>query len=107
MIIQNGKYDEILIRSHTDLLRNLVQDMEAFLEGRGPTEEIINRAPVIDGWSLSTRECPCLEGTFHHHPLLGSIVPGGTTSHLWLLNKDEGWARTLSRFYKLGTPANR
>lgn len=92
MIIQNGKYDEILIRSHIQLLKNLVADMEAFLDGKGPTEEIIEQAPVIDLWSFSTRECPSLEGTFHHHPLLGRIVPNGTTSHLWLLNKDEGWA---------------
>lgn len=96
MIIQNGKYDEALIRHYLHLLKPLVADMEAFLEGNGPSQEFLDEAPVIDQWSISTRKISCLEGVLHHHPLLGSLVPNGTTSQLWLLNKDQGWARTLS-----------
>lgn len=107
MIIQNGNYDEALIRNYIQLLKALVTDMEAFIAGNGPSEEILNEAPAIDQWCLSTRKIPCLEGILHHHPLLGNLVPNGTTSQLWLLNEDEGWARTLSRFYRLGQPSSR
>ncbi|MFK4826272.1 DUF6634 family protein [Paenochrobactrum sp. BZR 588] len=107
MIIQNGKYDEASIRNNMMLLKALAQDMEAFLNGHGPTEKVLAQSPVIESWRHSERYGPCLVGTLHSHPLLGDIVPNGITSQLWLMNKDEGWARTLSRFYRLGQPLSR
>jgi hypothetical protein len=107
MIIQDGQYDEATIRNYIRLLKALVTDMEAFLDGNGPTEEVLDQAPLIEHWRQSERYSPCLTGTFHYHPLLGGLVPNGITSQLWLLNKDQGWARTLSRFYRLGKPFKR
>ncbi|MBB6262618.1 hypothetical protein FHS77_003200 [Paenochrobactrum gallinarii] len=104
MIVQNGKFNEASIRNNIRLLKALVEDMEAFLDRNGPTKEVLEQSPVIDHWSMSERNTPCLTGSFYHHPILGELIPNGITSQLWLLNKDEGWARTLSRFYKLGKP---
>lgn len=102
MLIQNGQYNEDSIRRNIRLLKSLVQDMEAFLEGNGPTPETLETAPVIDGWEAARRDVPCLYGTILNHPLLGPVVPEGLTSQLWLLNLDQGWVRTLSRYYRLG-----
>ena len=107
MIIHDGQYDKATIRNYIRLLKALVQDMEAFLDGKMPSDEVLDQAPLIEHWRQSERYSPCLTGTFHYHPLLGNIIPNGITSQLWLLNKDEGWARTFSRFYRLGKPFKR
>lgn len=107
MIIQNGQMNEAFIRQNITLMKALIHDMEALLAGNGPTQETLEQAPVIGNWEPAKRDIPCLYGTILNHPLLGEIVPSGLTSQLWLLNLDQGWARTLSRFYRLGTQSNR
>jgi hypothetical protein len=61
-------------------------------------------APLLVDWRfMLTWAGVSLAGFVAGHPLRGSRHIA--TSPLWVLDPDLGWARTLSRFYKLGVPA--
>lgn len=88
-------------------LAALVADVERIHRGVPPEAMAGEDAPILDRWILAGRMVPCLAGLSTGHPLLpGTSRPIGT-SDLWLLSKDYGWARTLSRWYRLGRPAER
>jgi len=52
---------------------------------------------------LIPRMRPALAGATTGHPLLGDC-PIIRTSELFAIDADRGWARTYSRFYRLGRP---
>ena len=87
----------------TGRLRRLADDLDRIAAGTAPTQTDLKTAPLLVDWQLATRLTGiCLTGFVAGHPLLGNrkIV----TSHLWALDPGYRWARTLSRFYKLGLP---
>ncbi|WP_425299311.1 DUF6634 family protein [Pseudaminobacter soli (ex Zhang et al. 2022)] len=62
-------------------------------------------APILGRWRLAHRLVPCLSGVSTGHPKLpGENRPIGT-SDVWLMSEERCWARTLSRWYRLGRPA--
>jgi len=61
----------------------------------------LGAAPILEGWALGGLVAPCLLGAVIGHPLLGSR-PHIHTSQLIAMDADLGWARTWSRFYRLG-----
>ncbi|MBN8975949.1 MAG: hypothetical protein J0I08_05670 [Rhizobiales bacterium] len=61
----------------------------------------LEAAPILEGWALGELVAPCLLGAVIGHPLLGSR-PHIHTSQLVVMDTDLGWARTWSRFYRLG-----
>lgn len=79
--------------------------MSWLLHGDYPDEQELDNSPAITNWTLSTRRAPCLAGFILEHPLLGSMVPNGLTSEVWLIDLDRKYARTFSRFYRLGEKA--
>jgi hypothetical protein len=88
----------------TGRLRRLADDLDRIAAGTAPTQTDLKNAPLLVDWQLTTRLTGiCLTGFAAGHPLLGNrkIV----TSHLWALSPDLRWARTLSRFYRLGLAA--
>lgn len=86
-------------------LEALVADMEAIRQGV-PVECLVEgEPPLLNRWLVGHRLIPCLVGASTGHPLLpGDDRVIGTTD-LWLMSKDKDWARTLSRWYRLGRPA--
>lgn len=67
----------------------------------GPPPEDLAAAPTLDLWRpLATLDLtPVLWGHVRSHPRL---APGpAVTSRLIALNRPDGWARTLSRWYRL------
>jgi hypothetical protein len=63
-------------------------------------------APLLDEWSIEefvSADCEIFWGRVTGHPHLpdGHIVH--TSAVIWL-DEARGWARTLYRFYRLGTP---
>ncbi len=84
------------------MLKALVTDLERIFNGEHPDERQLSNSPAITSWKLSARRATCLEGVLFEHPRLGQIVPNGITSELWLLDLDRNYARTFSRFYRLG-----
>jgi hypothetical protein len=84
-------------------LESLTADFRRLAAGGPPTAESLRSAPVLDQYRLATRPLLSLIGVCLEHPRLnGPII---TTSDLWVFAPDLGWARTLSRFYRLGRPA--
>lgn len=87
-------------------LASLVADMEALRLGAFPESLTKDEAPILDRWVVAQRPIPCLAGLASGHPLLfgsGRLIG---TSDLWLMSADQTWARTLSRWYRLGRPAD-
>jgi len=86
-------------------LSSLAADMEALRRGSFPESLADAEAPILEHWGMACRPIPCLVGhSFGHPRLIGSGRPI-MTSDLWLMSADQSWARTLSRWYRLGRPA--
>ncbi len=84
----------------------LVADMPAISNGVHPEELIGAQTPLLDQWALARRPAPCLVGASTGHPKLVGCNRQIVTSDLWLRSGDLTWARTLSRWYRLGRPAD-
>ena len=86
-------------------LSALLADMAALRSGASPEDLSDGEPPVLDRWVLGQRPIPCLVGLSSGHPrLLGTGRPIAT-SDLWLMSAGNSWARSLSRWYRLGRPA--
>ncbi|OQP88178.1 hypothetical protein BTR14_01600 [Rhizobium rhizosphaerae] len=84
-----------------DLLRKLQN-----LHGDLGSVEVVDKSKVeaarITDWAVAQRLVPCLIGRTQDHPQMG----GGVvmySSELFYLNEDTGFARTFSRWYRLGS----
>jgi hypothetical protein len=85
-------------------LENLTADLKKVADGKLPPIRVLDESPMLHNWRLSSIPVPRLEGECRNHPLLnGPII---RTSDIWIMAPDLGWARTLSRFYRLGKPAD-
>lgn len=96
--VQDQGFEQVLCR-----LKALVADLEAVQSGRSGTV-LPKAAPLLDQWDFAQRAAVCLVGRSHGHPLLPGEGRQIATSDLWLLSADRQWARTLSRWYRLGEP---
>ncbi|MFC4625624.1 DUF6634 family protein [Daeguia caeni] len=105
VIARDGVFDAEWMAEQINALRSLLHDLERLQRGEQPDKSELEDAPLIANWRFGYRKAVCLEGTMHGHPILGSIVPGGITSELWYIDLKLGFARTYSRFYRLGKPA--
>lgn len=85
-------------------LRRLLDDLVLLRQGVAPAAAELRNAPSLHGWSYGIRPVRCLEGLVRGHPLLGNEVPI-STSEVFAVDAVKGWARTHSRFYALGEPA--
>lgn len=75
------------------------------LQTTGPAAADLAAAPRLDPWQavlLDTSGIPALWGEVTGHPKLGDTVI--LTSRLLALDAANGWARTTSRWYRLGQP---
>ncbi|WP_425414191.1 DUF6634 family protein [Pleomorphomonas koreensis] len=88
------------------LLRRLTHDLELIRAQGYPDAWHLNEAPILNSWSPEIRPAVCLAGLSSGHPMLPGSARPIVTSEVWLIAPQEGWARTLSRFYRLGKPAS-
>jgi hypothetical protein len=86
-------------------LRALADDCERLSFDRHVPPAILEEAPLLEDW------VPVLAQTGLHlvgyavgHPVCGNRMV--MTTPLWWADPDCRWARTLSRFYRLGPPAD-
>lgn len=87
----------------TARLRRLAVDLDRIAGGAAPTPADLAHAPLLVDWRmLLTWHGLALAGFVAGHPLLGTKAIA--TSPLWVLDPELRWARTLSRFYRLGVP---
>lgn len=82
-------------------LSALVTDMEQIRQGAS-VENLAGDAPLLDRWTFGERPALCLMGLSSGHPILEGTGRLITTSDLILISQDGAWARTLSRWYRLG-----
>lgn len=82
--------------------RRLAEDLEPIAQGIHPNEEFLENSPILYRWKFFFGPVPHLTGIVHGHPILsdGQMC---YTSQLITLNPDRSYARTLSRFYLLGS----
>ncbi|WAJ29535.1 DUF6634 family protein [Antarcticirhabdus aurantiaca] len=94
------------LQDELERLRGVVADMEALARGEHPGHALLADAPILDGWALGSRTVPCLTGVVAGHSKIGTgrLV---MTSELWILAPPYGYARSLSRIYRLGRPSTR
>jgi hypothetical protein len=84
-------------------LEQLAADLDLIANGELPSADRLSSAPLLDAWRADFRPVPCLVGTCTDHPRLrGPLI---FTTDVWAIAPDFGWARTLSRFYRLGEPS--
>jgi hypothetical protein len=86
-------------------LAALLSDMGRLRVGVSP-EHLAEDAPFLDRWTIGYRPVACLVGLSTGHPLLPGDGRQIATSDLILMSQDRSWARTLSRWYRLGRPAD-
>ncbi|WP_377277014.1 DUF6634 family protein [Rhizobium sp. R86522] len=85
------------------IMQRVLHDLEKLQSGKLDTSEILTTAPLLEDHRLVLGWCHAMKGIVTRHPLL----PDGNevvTSQLIYMNPDIGLARTLSRWYRLGTP---
>jgi hypothetical protein len=87
----------------TAKLRSLADDLDRIATAAAPTAAELAKAPLLVDWSIVlTLNGLALTGFAAGHPMLGARAI--VTSPLWVLDPKLCWARTLSRFYRLGVP---
>ncbi len=87
--------------------RALSDDLARILADGGPSAADLADAPILDRYVIIPRMRPSLAGFVAGHPILGDRV--ARTSEVFAIQSDDrdrgGWARTYSRFYRLGRAA--
>ncbi|MGU3421821.1 DUF6634 family protein [Methylobacterium sp. D54C] len=84
-------------------LREVAEALDAMAGGRVPSDERLSDAPLLEDWSIEARAVPSLTGYVTNHHVTGR--------GRWPLTVDiyatdgRSWARTYSRYYRLGRPA--
>ncbi|MBY0254298.1 MAG: hypothetical protein K2X54_23450 [Methylobacterium organophilum] len=81
--------------------RALAEDLEVIARGVHPDDATLQNAPYLAEWRVYLLPLPYLLGTVFGHPLIenGHIC---RTSELVTFDPVAGYARTYSRFYRLG-----
>lgn len=91
------------LSSFQDSLTSLLCDIRDLRVGEIPCPMDLSAAPVIDQWSYGLVPTRCIVGAVRGHPILGDRARVHT-SQLILIDAKSGWARTWSRYYRLGAP---
>lgn len=84
-------------------LARLAADVAHLRDVGEPSDAMLRGAPILHSWSAAEGPAPYLIGSVVGHPLLGDR-PFIHTSEIFAIDLGQGWARTWSRFYRLGTP---
>ena len=93
------------IELEIERLLRLVSDLKAFCVAKEPTDTQLAEAPVIERWRVTSRPAYCLIGEVTGHPLMTGAGRRIVTSDVVLIDGERGWARTKSRWYRLGIHA--
>jgi hypothetical protein len=86
-----------------DSLTSLPCDIRDLRTGEIPRSMDLRAAPIIDKWSYGLVPARCIAGSVRGHPILGNLARVHT-SELIFIDPESGWARTWSRYYRLGEP---
>ena len=94
------------IREEIDRLEKLTAALEVIGLGPLPPEWLLTKAehgaPILEDWRFAFRPVPCLMGMSTGHPRLPGDRRSIVTSEIFLISEELGWARSYSRWYRLG-----
>jgi hypothetical protein len=88
------------LRGDLARLEALTDDLRRFAQGDLSAPMPSAEVPILNNYALGERKTLCLTGDCSDHPLIRPTFI--TTSDVWVLAPELGWARTFSRFYRLG-----
>jgi hypothetical protein len=94
------------LNSLYDSLTSLLCDIRDLRTGEIPRSMDLSAAPIIDKWSYGLVPARCIAGSVRGHPILGNLARVHTSEFV-LIDPENGWARTWSRYYRLGAPERR
>lgn len=100
--VQSPAFDVLLSK-----LDALVIDMKALHGGRSPLELGGADAPILNRWAPCVGTSLFLVGLSTGHPRLFGEDRLISTSQVFMVSEDQAWARTLSRWYRLGFEVTR
>ncbi|CTQ72760.1 DUF6634 family protein [Roseibium alexandrii] len=109
MFIENLKDPKAakLLSSDIAKLQGLLDDLKSLRAGAYPSHDTLCNAPFLDDYRVITREIAALSGDVNGHPTISGTNEPMVSSPLFVVLKDIGAARTLSRWYRLGERASR
>lgn len=81
-------------------LSSVYDDIQDICKTGAPDRLSLKQAPRLKDWSHASVLTTCLIGDVTGHPLLGDRARIHT-SQLLVIDREEGWARTWSRLYRL------
>jgi len=87
--------------------KSLRNDIESYLRGEQPPEELLAKAPRLEQWAAGISIAPAggYTMTLHGLPVGHPLMPDGKsieTEEIVWLDRLWRWARTCSRVWKLG-----
>lgn len=85
-----------------DRLAKAAYDLAELSAGRPPDPVSLSAAPLLRRWGVIRATSPVLTGLVYGHPDLED-GKNAITSGLLAIDRERGWARTISRFYLLGS----
>ncbi len=89
--------------STLDKARRLADDLARIAADGSPSADDLAAAPILDFWQPALRDGHAIFGIVNGHPRIPDDHTALTTD-VFALDADAGWARTWSRFYRLGRP---
>ncbi|MFN3133922.1 DUF6634 family protein [Roseibium sp.] len=109
MFIENLKHPKAaeLLSNDIEKLQGLLDDLKALRAGNYPSLMTLSNAPFLDDYSVISRGIAALSGEVTGHPTISGNNEPMLSSPLFVVLKDIGAARTLSRWYRLGERASR
>jgi hypothetical protein len=94
------------LRKEIKRLEKLAADLEVVSTSPFPLDQLIARAhpnaPILEDWKFAVRPATCLVGCSTGHPILVGERREIVTSEIYLISEELGWARSYSRWYRLG-----
>ncbi|MHA6641803.1 DUF6634 family protein [Mesorhizobium sp. A623] len=94
------------IRAEIDRFKSLAADIEVVSTSALPLDQMLARAhpdaPILEDWKFAFRPAPCLAGLSTGHPILVGEGQEIVTSEIHIISEELGWARSYSRWYRLG-----
>ncbi|MEP2828070.1 DUF6634 family protein [Parvibaculum sp.] len=104
VVAREGVLQTRYLNEEIERLTALCLDLERLRAGVLPSVESLEDAPFLDNYELAMRGVPALKGRVVAHPIIGTTT--ALTSEVFVMAPGLGWARTTSRFYRLGSPCD-
>lgn len=109
MFIENLKDPKAaeLLSNDIEKLQSLLDDLKSLRDGEYPSRATLSNAPFLDDYRVISRGIAALSGSVTGHPIITGNDAPMVSSPLFVVLKDVGAGRTLSRWYRLGEHASR